>query len=248
MDYSGLLLNFQGDTILSCFSMKSVRATIAMLLTAFSLQLSAADPVSYDDPWEGMNRAVFGFNHALDTYALKPVAQGYDFLTPKPVQSLVGNFFNNLGEVRNAANAGLQLKGKDLLTSLGRLIINSTIGMLGLVDVASPLGLEQRYNDFGLTFAHWGSPSGPFVMLPIFGPSTIRDGLGMIPGIYANPITYHEPERDRRIATGVFAINKRAQLLGPEELIVGDHYTFLRDTYLQRREFQVTGEQPEDDF
>ena len=140
MDYSGQLLNFQGDTTLSCSLMKFVRATIAILVMAFSLQLSAADPVSYDDPWEGMNRAIFGFNHTLDTYALKPVAKGYDFVTPKPVQNLVGNFFDNLGEVRNAANAGLQLNGKDALVSLGRLVINSTIGMLGLIDVASPLG------------------------------------------------------------------------------------------------------------
>ena len=228
--------------------MKSFHSTVAVTLALFSMQISAVAPVSYDDPWEGVNRAIFEFNDALDSYALKPVARGYDFITPKPVQGMVGNFFENLGEVRNAANAGLQLKGGDALVSLSRLMINSTIGMLGLIDVASPLGLEQRYSDFGLTFAHWGAPSGPYVVLPLLGPSTVRDGLGRFPDTYANPITGHESKRDRWIAAGVYTIDTRARLLDAEELIVGDRYTFIRDTYLQRREFLITGELPEDDF
>ena len=225
------------------------RSTIALILTAFCLQVQAA-PVDYSDPWEGMNRAVFGFNDALDTVALKPIAKGYDFITPKPVQNLVGNFFSNLGEIRNGANAGLQLKGKDTLISFSRLLINSTIGMLGLIDVATPLGLEQKYNDFGLTFAHWGASSGPYVVLPLLGPSTIRDGIGRIPDTFADPLTYHTPERERWMATGIDTIDTRAKLLGPEELIVGDRYNFIRKSYLNRREYLITGEypQPEDDF
>ncbi|OED47512.1 hypothetical protein ACH42_02900 [Endozoicomonas sp. (ex Bugula neritina AB1)] len=227
---------------------KITHLIMAVTLMILSLQLSAADPVSYDDPWEDVNRAVFDFNDALDTFTLKPIAKGYNYITPKPVQSMVGNFFSNLGEVRNAANAGLQLKPKEAFTSLSRLAINSTIGMLGLIDVASPMGIEQKYNDFGLTFAHWGAPSGPYVVLPLLGSSTLRDGLGRLPDTYSNPITYHEPERDRWIAWGLGLVNTRAKLLGAEELIVGDRYTFIRDTYLQRREFLITGEQPEDDF
>ena len=229
--------------------MKFVHSTFVLILVMMSsLQLNAAEPVSYEDSWEGMNRAIFGFNDMLDTVAFKPVAKGYKFVLPKPVRGLVGNFFDNLGEVRNAANASFQLKGTDTVVSLSRLVINSTIGMLGLIDVATPLGLEQRYNDFGLTFAHWGAPSGPYVVLPLLGPSTVRDGLGIIPDAYTNPVTYHKSERDRWIAKGLDLVDTRAQLLGVEELILGDRYTFVRDTYLQRREFLITGEQPEDDF
>lgn len=234
--------------MLSNSLMKPFRSTLTAILAVLSFHLVAAEPVSYDDPWENMNRAVFDFNDALDTFTLKPVAKGYNYITPKPVQNMVGNFFSNLGEVRNAANAGLQLKPKEAFTSLSRLVINSTIGMLGLIDVASPLGLEKEYNDFGMTFAHWGAPSGPYVVLPLLGSSTVRDGLGRIPDVYTNPITYHRPERDRWIAWGISSIDTRAKLLGPEELIVGDRYTFIRDSYLQRREFLITGEQPEDDF
>ncbi len=223
-------------------------STFALVMAFGSLQVNAAEPVSHDDPWESVNRAIFTFNDTVDTYTLKPLAKGYNAITPKPVQDLIGNFFSNLGEIRNTANAGLQLKGKDTFISISRFLINSSIGMLGLVDVATPLGLEERYNDFGLTFAHWGAPSGPYVVLPLLGPATVRDGLGRIPGIYTDPVTYQNPERDRWITRGIDLVNVRARLLGAEELIVGDRYTFIRDTYLQRREFLITGEQPEDDF
>lgn len=230
------------------FSVAAIRTVAVMLLLVAPVQLFASSPVSYDDPWEGMNRRVFQFNDWVDTYTLKPVAKGYDFVTPKPVQGLIGNFFSNLGEVRNAASAGLQLKGKDALVSTGRLLINSTIGMLGLIDVATPLGLEQRYSDFGLAFASWGAPSGPYVVLPFLGPYTARSGIGLVPDMYTNPLSYHDQERERLIARGVDIINTRARLLDAEELIVGDRYTFIKDSYLQRRAFLITGEQPEDDF
>lgn len=225
-----------------------IRSVLVILLIFGSIPLYSAETVSRNDPLEGMNRTIFSFNHFIDTYALKPVARGYDFVTPKPVQNLVSNFFNNLGETRNVANAVLQLKGGDFFTSLSRFIVNSTMGMLGLVDVATPIGLEQKYNDFGMTFAHWGIPSGPYIVLPLFGPSTPRASIGMIPNYYTHALTYHDPERQRWIAQGVNLVNTRTQLLSAEELIIGDRYTFIRDSYLQRRNFLITGEQPEDDF
>ena len=195
-----------------------------------------------------MNRAIFSFNDTLDSYALKPIAKGYNAVTPKPVQGLVTNFFNNLGEARNTLNALLQFKGTQALTSLSRLVINSTVGMLGLVDVASPLGIEQKYEDFGLTLAQWGVPSGPYLVIPFLGPRTLRGGAGIFPDTYVSPIYHVEPDRDQWIAYGIDIINTRSALLDAEDLIMGDRYTFIRDAYLQRREYLITGQVPEDDF
>ena len=225
-----------------------VRSVVLIVLILLPTLTFGTEPISYDDPLESWNRKVFKLNDTLDNYALKPAAKTYNFVTPKPVQTLVSNFFSNLGELRNIASAGFQLKGQDVLVSSGRLIINSTAGILGMIDVATPMGLDKRYSDFGLTFANWGVPSGPYLVLPLLGPSTVRSGVGLIPDALTNPVAYHEPERDRWIAGSINIINSRAQLLDAEELILGDRYTFIRDTYLQRREYLITGQQPEDDF
>ncbi|WP_353620105.1 VacJ family lipoprotein [Thalassotalea sp. G20_0] len=225
-----------------------VRSVVVMVLTLFPALTFGTEPVSYDDPLEGWNRRVFKLNDTLDHYALKPVAKTYHFVTPGPVQTLVSNFFSNLGELRNIASAGVQLKGQDALVSSGRFIINSTAGILGLIDVATPMGLDKRYSDFGLAFANWGIPSGPYLVLPLLGPSTFRSGVGRIPDAFTNPVAYHDTERDRWILDGIDLINRRAQFLDAEELILGDRYTFIRDTYLQRREYLITGQLPEDDF
>ncbi|WP_257279979.1 VacJ family lipoprotein [Endozoicomonas sp. ONNA1] len=229
-------------------TLKNMVKVIPALLLAGFVSSAGAAVVSYDDPWEKANRAIFSFNDTLDTYALKPVAKGYDTVTPKPVQQLVTNFFSNLGEIRNAANALLQFKGSEALSSVGRFGINSTVGMLGLVDVATPLGIEQKYEDFGLTLAHWGTPSGPYVVLPFFGSRTLRSGIGLLPDSMMNLQGQIQPERDRWTARGVDLVNTRSSLLSSEELIVGDRYTFIRDAYLQRREYLITGQLPEDDF
>nr|WP_306800238.1 VacJ family lipoprotein [Endozoicomonas sp. YOMI1] len=218
---------------------------VLILLPTFTF---GTEPISYDDPLESWNRKVFKLNDTLDNYALKPAAKTYNFVTPRPVQTLVINFFSNLGELRNIVSAGVQLKGRDALVSSGRLIINSTAGILGLIDVATPIGLDKRYSDFGLAFANWGVPSGPYLVLPLLGPSTLRSGVGRIPDALTNPVTYHETERDRLIVGSIDLINSRAQLLDAEELILGDRYTFIRDSYLQRREYLITGQLPEDDF
>ncbi|MFK0570693.1 VacJ family lipoprotein [Endozoicomonas sp.] len=224
---------------------QSVVVTMLMLLPVLA---TSSEPISYDDPLERWNRKVFKFNDTVDTYALKPVAKTYNYVTPNPVQTLVSNFFSNLGEFRNITSAGIQLKGQDALVSSERLLINSTAGILGLIDVATAMGLDKRYSDFGLAFAHWGAPSGPYLVLPMFGPGTVRSGAGLVPDALTNPVTWHKPERDRWIVGGIDIINSRARLLDAEELILGDRYTFIRDTYLQRREYLITGQQPEDDF
>ena len=221
---------------------------LAILLSCGLVNVSYAEVVSYDDPWEGLNRSVFKFNDTLDTYALKPLAKGYDKVTPKPVQGLVTNFFSNLGEIRNAVNSLLQFKLGDTATSLGRFGLNSTVGMLGLVDVATPVGLEAKYQDFGLTLANWGAPSGPYVVLPVFGPKTLRSGLGLYPDSFVDPQNYIAPDQDKLTSKGIDLVNTRTILLGSEELVVGDRYSFIRDAYLQRREYLITGELPGDGF
>lgn len=201
-----------------------------------------------EDPWEGFNRTMFTFNEAFDTYALKPITQGYQYITPDPVEGLVSNFFDNLGEIRNVTNDLLQLEGKQALNDSGRFLVNSTVGMLGLLDVASEFGLERNYQDFGLTLGHWQIPAGNYLVLPFFGPNTVRSAVGLIPDSQLDPVTHIDDVPTRNGLMLMKTIDTRAGLLKAEDLIVGDKYTFIRNTYLQNRAFLLTGEQPEDDF
>lgn len=207
-----------------------------------------AESASLDDPWERFNRNTFSFNEKLDHYLLKPVAVRYETYTPKPAQGLVSNFFGNLGDLRNFANALLQLKLKDAGTSLTRFIINSTIGQLGFVDVSSAIGFETHYQDFGLTLARWNIPSGPYLVLPLFGSGTVRSAVGLVPDYYTYAPNY---SRSFSVKSGLTALNvvqKRAQMFQAERLLTGDKYIFIRDAYLQQRYFLITGKQPVDDF
>ncbi|MBT1073551.1 MlaA family lipoprotein [Pelotalea chapellei] len=130
------------------------------------------------DPWEGFNRSMYKFNYYFDTYLLLPVVNSYEFVTPTMVQKGVSNLFNNLGEIRNLTNNVLQLKSEESLITLGRFVTNSTIGIGGLFDPATSLGLKRRHNDFGLTLGFYGATSGPYLVLPLFGPSNVRDTSG----------------------------------------------------------------------
>ena len=144
-----------------------------------------------EDPWEGFNRSMYRFNFYFDKYLFLPVVYGYEFITPTFVQKRVSGFYNNLGEVRNLTNSLFQLKGKESVTTLGRFVTNSTLGLGGLFDPATSFGLERHDQDFGKTLGYWGADSGPYLVLPIFGPSSVRDtgGLAMDSaityGIYA---------------------------------------------------------------
>ena len=211
-------------------------------------QVQASGAVSYDDPWEGVNRVTFGFNDALDRWLLKPVATGYDTVTPKPVQGLVSNFFQNLGEIRNVANSVLQFKILNAGESTGRFLVNSTVGMLGMLDVASGIGLKYHYEDFGLTLARWNVPSGPYVVVPLLGPRTLRSTVGIYPDMQLSPVRQVDDSKKEMYLTVTDVVSLRAALLEQENLIVGDKYTFIRDAYLQRRQYLSTGELPQDDF
>lgn len=202
-----------------------------------------------EDRFEGFNRAMFSFNQTLDNWLLKPVAKGYRWAAPEPVEIGVNNFFSNLGEVGNIFNDVLQWKWKQAGNDTGRVLINSTIGVLGLIDVASPVGLERNEGeDFGQTLAVWGVPRGAYLVLPIFGPSTVRDGVATPVDWYLDPVTYLDPTRDQYLVKSLDVVRQRAELLDVEDLASGDMYIFMRDAYLQRRNYLVNDGEVEDDF
>jgi phospholipid-binding lipoprotein MlaA len=207
-----------------------------------------AGQAAEDDPWEGVNRAIFRFNDVLDTYTLKPIAQGYQYIAPQFVEDGVHNFFNNIGDVGNLANNVLQAKPAAAGVDSARLIFNTTFGVLGFIDVGTHMGLQRNDEDFGQTLGYWGVPSGPFVMLPLLGPSTVRDTISRVPDSYATPYRYIDHVPTRNSGLGVNMVDTRASLLPAERMITGDKYTFIRNAYLQNREFKVKDGQVEDDF
>lgn len=207
----------------------------------------AASAFDDQDPWEPFNRRVHGFNEFFDSNVGRPVARGYQRVTPGPVSRGVSNFFSNLGEFNNIANSVLQGKGESALISTGRLVFNSTFGLLGLFDVATHFDLPRQNEDFGQTLGYWGVNSGPYLVLPFLGPSTVRDSAGRGVDYYA-PDPWDVFERpDYYYIRGVYAVDLRASLLAAERTITGDRYTFLRNAYLQRREYLIRDGQIEDD-
>ena len=188
------------------------------------------------DPFERVNRAMFTFNDGLDRFLVRPLAKGYDWLLPAPVQRGMGNFFTNLWDANAAINAGLQWRWKGAASSGGRFVVNSTVGILGFFDVATKVGIRPYRTDFGHTLAIWGLDSGPYLMVPLFGPRTIRSGAGTIFDAYASPQAWLGNVRLRNTLWGLELIDGRARLLSADELISGDRYIFVRDAYLQARQ------------
>lgn len=201
-----------------------------------------------EDPWEGMNRKIFVFNEFFDKYLLKPIARTYDWLTPRPVDNHITHVYDNLQDVGIFMNNALQGKFEHALTDAGRVLVNSTLGVAGIFDVATNLGMEKHEEDFGQTFAVWRMGSGPYLVLPFLGPSTVRDAFGRIPDAYALPQRYLDHVPTRNSVYGVDIVDTRADLLKLEKLIQGDKYSFIRDAYLQRREYLIADGEIEDDF
>lgn len=211
---------------------------LTVLLGAVSIPVMAGER-SEVDPWEGFNRAMFSFNDTLDRYALKPVARGYKVIMPNILEAGVSNFFGNLSDVGSMLNNLLQLKGNAAGQDLGRVLFNTTVGLGGIIDVATPMGLPEHNEDFGQTLGYWGVNTGPYLVLPLLGPSNVRDGIGLIPDSMVDPVGEVDPIRTRNQLYGLRIIDTRASLLAAEELLTGDRYTAMRDAYLQRREFLV---------
>lgn len=194
------------------------------------------------DPWEPFNRVVFQFNEDFDTAFLKPIAKGYQAITPAPVDLGITHFFENVADVRNAVNNALQFKMTRAATSVGRILVNSTVGVLGFVDVASNLNMPKYTEDFGQTLGTWGLAPGPYIVLPFLGPSTGRDTVGLVGDWYTDPLTY---VNDGEVAWGLKAlriIDRRADLLAASKVLEQaalDPYLFVRDAFLQRRRSDI---------
>ncbi|KAA0697027.1 VacJ family lipoprotein [Halopseudomonas laoshanensis] len=209
-----------------------------------------ADESANADPWEPVNRVIFRFNDTLDTYTLKPIAKTYDRFMPQPLDDGISNVFGNLGEPRNLVNNTLQGKFRDAGVDMARFLLNTTVGVVGVFDVATRMGLQRNDEDFGQTLGAWGVSSGPYVVLPLLGPSTVRDGGARVPEALAN-YSYtgqidHVPTRNTALGTDL--VDTRASLLAQEKMIRGDRYNFIRNAFLQNREFKVQDGDVEDTF
>ena len=216
------------------------------------VQLSHLTTYDPKDPLQAYNRVMFAFNERADQYALKPVAKAYRFITPKPVQFVVGNFFSNLGDLWTGFNNLLQGKGKAAASDTARFFVNSTLGFLGFADVATEMGLEKHNEDLGQTLGWWGVPSGPYFVIPLLGPSTIRDATSRLVDVYGQPYMWQDGHEALKWSLWtVDKVHTRASLLDAEGALNDaalDKYTLMRDGWLARRRNQVyDGDPPDED-
>lgn len=198
------------------------------------------NPVNPLDPYEHFNRRTYAFNHEIDRVFIRPIARTYDVILPWQVKKGVSNFFSNINEISTFANDILQLDLHESVDDLSRFLINSTIGIGGLFDVASLMGLEKNYEDLGLTFAKWGAKNSPYIVLPFLGPSTVRDAIALPINYYAlSPWPYVEPAELQFGGLALKMIDLRAKLLPGDKVVADsfDPYAFVRDAYLQRRAY-----------
>ena len=217
-------------------------AAAAMALAALCGGAQAQDDAlrapNPSDPLEGWNRAVFSFNDAVDTAVLQPVARGYKAVVPELVRTGVGNFFANIGDVWSAVNNALQGKGEAAATSVARVATNTLFGIGGVFDVATDLGMERHSEDFGQTLGRWGLPAGPYLMLPLLGPSSLRDTAGLTLDMQAGIGALTDDQRTANSLRVLNIVDTRANLLSATrvlEAVALDKYSFLRDAYLARR-------------
>jgi len=200
-----------------------------------------------NDPFEDLNRDIFIFNEKLDEKLLKPAALTYRKVTPQFARTGVTNFFNNLEEIDTTINQVLQGEIKYAFNDAGRFVINSTIGLFGLIDVASKMGLEKHEEDFGQTLGVWGFDSGPYIMIPFLGPSNPRDLLSRPISSFLSG-TFAMEDNDVKITlVGIDALETRERLLDAETLIIGDKYIFVKDAYVQSREYEINNGSTEND-
>jgi phospholipid-binding lipoprotein MlaA len=211
---------------------------VTLVLAGCATSGGGGDP---RDPWEGLNRKTFAFNDALDKAVMKPIARGYEKVTPEFAREGVNNFYGNLEDVGTSLNNLLQGKLKAGATDAGRFVVNTVFGVLGLWDIATPLGLEKHDEDFGQTLGWWGMPPGPYFVIPLLGPSSARDA----PARVVDPSWYYNdwlPDRVYWSWWGLDKVRTRANLLKAESILdqaAIDRYTFIRDAWLQRRRSQV---------
>src|SRR5262249_32408139 len=194
------------------------------------------------DRWERMNRTTFKVNPALDHAIARPIARTYEKITPRPVRTGVSNFMDNLFYPVTLANDLLQLKFKPFAQDIGRLVMNTTVGVGGVFDPATQVGLAKNNRDLGQTFGHYGAGAGPYLVIPILGPSDVRDGIGKLGDAWMSPLSYVNNSYIRYPIYGVYLVDTRYRLLPQDKLLdeAYDPYTLLKNAYLQRRQFQVS--------
>lgn len=233
--------------------MNSRLACIALALAGL-LSGCATLPQGERDPrdrFERVNRSIYKFNDALDRSIARPVAKAYVKVTPAPVRTGFSNFFRNLTSPTVILNNLLQLKVKAFAADTARLVVNTTIGIGGLFDPASQIGLPAGNEDFGQTLGRWGVPAGPYVVLPLLGPSSVRDSVGFVADQFTDPKTYVKDDYAYWSLTAVSLVDTRAELLATEDVLDRsyDPYAFMRNAYLQRREYLVNdGAVPEEEL
>lgn len=232
----------------SNYTKPGYRALVLSIMTALSLLFATAATAQTPDPWQKTNERIFRFNDYFDQLLVKPVARTYTLFIPRVVRQGIGNFFSNIDDINVLANDLLQLKFEDALSDSGRFLINSTIGVGGVFDFASGFGLTKNEEDFGQTLGRWGVGSGPYVMLPVFGASNLRDSFGLVLDTLFNPIQYHDEESLKLTMFLLRETDSRASLLALDDLISGDRYLFIREAYIQRRDFLVNDGRIEDEF
>jgi phospholipid-binding lipoprotein MlaA len=224
---------------------QSVVGIVALALTAGC----ATAPASPDDPFEPANRVLFDVHETADKYVLKPMIDVYTFILPKPVRTGVSNFFNNIDDLFSGVNALLQGKPDKAGNDFGRVMLNTFV-LGGIFDVASDLGIERGGEDFGQTFGVWGFPQGPYLFVPLFGPTTVRDGTGWLVRLYTGPVGFIPDVPVRNTIYGVGAVDLRYQVGDALDIVdtaALDKYTFIRNAYLQRRRYLVYDGQPPPD-
>ncbi|HEY9103890.1 VacJ family lipoprotein [Chitinimonas sp.] len=215
-----------------------MRPSYSLLLSPLLLA-ACATPANHYDPAESVNRKIYAFNRVIDKAVLKPVAKGYETVTPPPIRKGVSNFFANLEDVYIGVSNLLQGKVKDAASDTGRVLANSTFGLLGLVDVATPMGLQKHDEDFGQVLGAWGVSSGPYLVLPFMGPKTLRDTADTVGSYYLDPLNAIQDQGAENALRILKLVDTRTKLFAAESLIesasFGDEYAFVRDSYLQRR-------------
>jgi len=212
--------------------------------------IDRAESVNLADPWENWNRKVFAFNDRIDSAVLKPLAEGYRSAVPHPVRTGIDNVLGNLGDIGSTANQFLQGKVQDGVEMGMRVLVNTIFGLGGVLDVATEARLTRRSEDFGQTLGHWGVGSGPFVVLPLLGPSSLRDAVALPVDLQYAPSALAQTSAGRYSITALSVINARSNLLSTTQLLdtaALDRYSFMRDAWLQRRLDQVyDGAPPEE--
>lgn len=214
------------------------RAGLVCALLAFAMLGGCATTNNPRDPLEPINRGIYQFNEGVDNLILKPAAEIYRGVLPQFVRTGVSNFFANINDVIVALNNLLQGKFLNAASDVGRIVVNTTAGLLGVIDVATEIGLEKNNEDFGQTLGFWGIGDGPFLMLPFMGPSNLRDLVGRVVDFKTDPITYVDPSRPRNQLWATKFVNTRSELLDTSKILETaalDPYEFLRDAYIQRR-------------